>query len=762
MNRSRWLPVVVAIAASLVPGALRAQVLAEPPRTQTRVLTLYALSPGAPFYTISEQVFRRVLGAGFNDQVDYYSEVIDFHRFSDPSYWPDFEEYLVRKYQARPIDLLIATGGSETAFAVRLRERIASRPPIVFSGWRDERIIPESTGHFYRFPMKESLDLALRVHPDTRQVFVVVGASAGDRWYEGQFRSLVPTPPGVQFTYLSGLSMSALSDRLASLPERSIVFLASYSGDPDGRNFLTASSSELLAAASRAPIYTWNANYPGTFGGRLLSTEKLAEKTAALALRVLRGERPEDIPITSGDVSFDALDWRQLDRWNVSEARVPPGVELMFRETGIFTQYRGYILSALALLLLQTALIAGLLIQRRNKRVAENSLRESEERFRVMADTAPVMIWRSDSDQQCDFFNKPWLEFRGRSLREEIGDGWTEGVHPEDLDRCLTVYAGAHPGHQSFRMEYRLRRADGRYRWVLDSGVPRLAPDGAFLGYIGSCIDITERRDAEGTLLASEAALRQKHAEIQDLAGRLITAQEAERARIARELHDDVSQQLAAISIAISECRRRPETQASADLLEALAAIRGQTVGLAEDIRLLSHDIHPSALKHSSLPDALRSHCREFAQQLSIRVAVEADDDLAVSDMETALCLYRIAQEALRNIAKHAHARQVQVTVRQVDDELRLTVTDDGKGFDLATVQQRAGGLGLRSIEERVRLVGGHLSIETAPDQGTRITVWMRTPAAVGRSEHGDATVNDVASWGEKLHGAHSAHSPQA
>ncbi len=225
-----------------------------------------------------------------------------------------------------------------------------------------------------------------------------------------------------------------------------------------------------------------------------------AEKTSQLALRVLRGERPEDIPITTVEVSVDGLDWRQLDRWNVSEASVPAGVELRFRQPGLFEQDRNYVLTAVALLSLQTLLIAGLLIQRRNKRLAERSLRESEERFRVMADTAPVMVWRAGPDQRCDFFNRPWLEFRGRRLQDEMGEGWTEGVHPDDLHRCLTVYTAAWPGRESFRMEYRLRRADGEYRWVLDTGVPRLASDGTLLGYIGSCIDITERRQAEEAL----------------------------------------------------------------------------------------------------------------------------------------------------------------------------------------------------------------------------------------------------------------------
>ena len=560
----------------------------------------------------------------------------------------------------------------------------------MFTSVVKERPVPKSTGQTFGFAMKESLELALRVHPDTRHVFLVCGTSPADEWYENDFRSQVPTPPpGVAFTSLRGLSVAALTDRLAALPEHSVVFLIALTSDREGREFRTISVIERLAASSNAPIYTWNGDLPGPFGGRFRSTELVAEKTMELALRVLRGERPEDIPLTATDASVDTLDWRQLDRWNVSEASAPAGVELRFREPGLFEQYRGYILSALALVLLQTFLIVGLLIQRRNRRRAENSLRESEERFRVMADTAPVMVWRSGPDQRCDFFNQPWLEFRGRRLQDEIGEGWTEGVHPDDLRHCLATYTAAWPGRESFRMEYRLRRADGEYRWVLDMGVPRLSADGTLLGYIGSCIDITERRQAEEALRTNEAALRQSHAETEDLAGRLITAQETERARIARELHDDISQQLAAISIAMSECRQ-PELQASRELLDVLAGVQRQTIELAEDIRLLSHDLHPGVLEHAGLVDALRSHCGEFAKQHSLNVVVEADGDLAISESTIALCLYRVVQEALRNTAKHANARRVHVTVRRVGEEVQLAVVDDGKGFTLAKAREQA------------------------------------------------------------------------
>jgi PAS domain S-box-containing protein len=159
---------------------------------------------------------------------------------------------------------------------------------------------------------------------------------------------------------------------------------------------------------------------------------------------------------------------------------------------------------------------------------AQQALRESEERFRNMADTAPVMIWTSNTENQCTYVNKPWLNFTGRSLDQELGDGWAEAIHAEDYERCLQVHASSYDSKKAFEIEFRLRRNDGEYRWVFDTGTPRLSAAGVFLGYVGSCIDITERRQ-------SEEALKKAHVELNALTSQLA----AENIYLQEELHDD-------------------------------------------------------------------------------------------------------------------------------------------------------------------------------------------------------------------------------
>jgi two-component system sensor histidine kinase UhpB len=225
------------------------------------------------------------------------------------------------------------------------------------------------------------------------------------------------------------------------------------------------------------------------------------------------------------------------------------------------------------------------------------------------------------------------------------------------------------------------------------------------------------------------AALQASYGHIRDLAARLIVAQDDERARIARDLHDDINQQLAALSIILSGLRRRlPER---ADIREELALLQRHVIDLADDVRALSHELHPSVLRHAGLVSTLRAHGAEFGRHHPIGVTFDADEAIADVPPDVALCLFRVAQEALQNVARHAGATCVRVTLERTAGGLALTITDDGQGFDQAAVPP-GRGLGLVSLDERVRLVGGIMRIDTRPQWGTEV----RVEVPVGEREH--------------------------
>jgi len=335
----------------------------------------------------------------------------------------------------------------------------------------------------------------------------------------------------------------------------------------------------------------------------------------------------------------------------------------------------------------------------------EQSFRESEKRFRLMADTAPVLIWMAEADKHCTYFNKPWLDFTGRSIDIERGNGWSAGVHPEDLPTCMETYTQAFDRREDFRMEYRLRRHDGEYRWVLDIGVPRFDEAQSFIGYIGVGIDVTERKAAEET--------------VSSMSRRLIAAQEEERARIARELHDDMGQRLALLANELEQLQQRiPDLRL--EVRSSIGELQKYTTRIAIDIQTLSHELHSSKLKYLGIAAAMKGLCHEFGAQQNVKTDFKSHNVPTSLSPDISLCLFRVLQESLRNSVKHSGARDFKVELWGTPNEIHLEVSDSGSGFDTKAAKE-SQGLGLVSMEERLKLVRGTFSIESQPNRGTTV-----------------------------------------
>ena len=336
--------------------------------------------------------------------------------------------------------------------------------------------------------------------------------------------------------------------------------------------------------------------------------------------------------------------------------------------------------------------------------LAEEALRESEERFRLIANTAPVMIWMLDAEKQITYLNQTCLDYTGHPLDALFGQQRAQVLHPDDEERSLEVYEKAFEQREVFQMEHRLRRHDGEYRWMMTAGVPRYDVDGAFIGYIGTAVDITERK------LSEEA--------LSTVSQRLIEAHEEERTRIARELHDDINQRLTIVSISLDQLKQSPS--AAAAIVERIGEVRQQIVDLVADVQALSHRLHPPRLEFLGLEAAAKRLCEELSNRHGISIDAHFENIPKALPLEISLSLYRVLQEALQNVVKHSGSEEAHVSLSGHIDTLTMAIQDSGAGFDPHEAM-RGSGLGVTSMKERLKNVGGQLSIHSQRGLGTTI-----------------------------------------
>jgi PAS domain S-box-containing protein len=704
---------LVRLALALAACCLLSQSMAAAPAKEVRrVLILHSLGFSSPASIRVDEEIRAALDNS-PYQIELYEETLQGILFSDPAEQKEARLWLIRKYRDRRPDIVIAVAPAPIRFMAESHNEFGPDTPVVICASSEDqldnlKLDSRFTGAWRTLDAAKTLGAALRLRPDTKHVVVVGG---GIFWYDKRLEDIVKEQlhsyeSRFAFTYLSNLTMPALLEQLRRLPEHSIVFYTAISQDAAGTHFIDETQSlPMVVGAANAPVFVTEDTFigEGTVGGYVTSYSEEGRVAGSLAVRILNGEQPEHIPIVN-DANVYMFDWRALQRWGLNEKRVPPSSIVLDRVPSVWDAYRKYILGAIFVVFAETLLVFALLWERARRREVERSLRESEERFRLVADTAPALIWMSGTDKKCTFFNEGWLNFTGRSIDLELGDGWAEGVHAEDLPRCLDTYTGAFDRREQFRMEYRLRRHDGEYRWILDIGVPRLDDEGSFVGYIGSCVDLTDRKVAE-TALAS-------------VSRRMIEAQEQERTRIARELHDDVGQRLALFSINLAQLYRGHTSEA--EIRSRAEGLRNQISDIATDIQGLSHRLHSSKLEYLGLATAMRGFCEEFGEQQKVEIDFEAHDLPSALSPDISLCLFRVLQEALHNSAKYSGARHFKVRSWGTPNEVHLTVSDSGSGFDV-DLAKAGRGLGLISMDERLKILKGTLSIQSQLNRGTTV-----------------------------------------
>jgi PAS domain S-box-containing protein len=678
-----------------------------------RPKTVLVLSGGRGRASINQM--ESSLRAHFSGPVNFSVVDLDNPRFEQKAYLDNLAAALQAGYSSEKLDLVIAVMTLPLEFALQYRDKLFPGVPIVFMS--NSLLIPKMmwpgvTGVESTIGVRETIDLALRLHPDTQAV-AVIGSTSGqdDYWFQAEHSELLRHRDKVREIDLLGPASPELLQRVAELPPHTVVLFHLYPQDSNQPAF--GALDVLAAVTQRFPTYSVLPHITvgrGGVGGASYDPAIDAIWTGELAARVLSGERPDDIPVVQNFKAVVTVDWRQLRRWNIPESALPPGTAVLYKEPTAWELYKRYIVGGILLIALEGALIVGLIWQRTWRRRTENELALTNDRLRMAVEAGRSAGWNADLKKGRNRWFGDLQNIFGipeDSYQNNLGE-FRSLVHPEDRERVEAALAEARGKREPYAAEMRLIRTDGKMRWIAARGKFYFAQNGEPERMFGMVTDITERK------LAEEA--------LNSLSGELITAQEEERSRIAREIHDDYQQRLAILSIDLEDVAQNlgQDSEAGARLHE----LWNRVGELGSDLHSLSHRLHSSTLDNLGLVAALRASCEEFQDYHSIVVNfADANVPRGIS-REVALCLFRITQEALQNVKKHSHADSAEVRVEGLESKIHLSVCDRGSGFDSETTTKQTG-IGIRSMEERVRLVGGQIVIHSLPTEGTKIDVWV-------------------------------------
>jgi PAS domain S-box-containing protein len=688
-----------------------------------RVLIVHSFGSASPPFTTHSIAFEAELTEKLGERVDLDEISLDEARYESSEMKEALVDY-IRKRQAKwQPDLVVPIGSPACVFVAQNRERLFPETPILYTG-SDQRRLPAGALQKNAAFIGEDFNLPgfvediLQVAPATTNIAVVIGSSPLEQYWTAAFRQeFAPFTDRVSFTWFNDLSFDQMLERVSKLPPHSFIFVILLHQDAAGVTLNADEALKRIHAVANAPmngIFVEQMGL-GIVGGRLYQAAQEGVESAHMAIRILHGEPASAIPNKIVGPLPPQYDWRELQRWKISEANLPAGSVIKFRQPTIWQQYRWHMVGIVAFCSLQTLLIIGLVANKLARKRADRELRESEERLALAAEAAEFGVWAWNVTSNQIWGTETWRRLFGFASGEDIGfEKLFQRIHPEDRETVEQELKCAAAGETDHLREYRIILPDGTGRWIASRGRMRQDVNGKAFRMFGVAIEITQR----------------KHTEIamHDLSRRLIRAHEAERARLGRELHDDVTQRLAILAIDAGRVERGADQVLAAEMMRR---IREGLVRLSEDIHALSYRLHPALLEDLGLAEALKAECERFTRQESVSVEVTVRDVPEDVPPETALCLFRVAQEALRNVARHAKASRVEISMRALDGSLQLVVQDDGIGFDPATQRTRPS-LGLESMRERVLLVEGELDIESAPGRGTTILVTVPLKKAEG------------------------------
>ena len=412
-----------------------------------QVLLLYCTERDFASHNAFATMFRPELSRLFGEPIDFIEVSLQAARLNPSASEASILNEVRSTLPRRRLDLVVPIGGPAAVFAQTHRQQLFPTTPMLLAGV-DRRFVQNRAPAASDMAVAvehdppQMIETILRLLPDTRTVFVVIGASEFEQfWLKEVKRGLRRFEGRLTFIWTNELSFEEMLKGCASLPPQSAIFYGVLSSDAKGVRQAEERTLGAFHAAANAPIFGLHSTQlgRGIVGGPLLSIEDLSRNTATVAVRMLRGESPHSLTTPTQVAATPVFDGRELRRWGIGEDRLQPGSVVLFREPTAWQRYRPQIIAGVTVASAQAMFVIALVVSLVKRRRGERSLRVSAECFRLLLNAAPVMIWSAGPDKQCTNVNRARLDFTGRPIEAELGDGWTEAVHPDDLRHCREI-----------------------------------------------------------------------------------------------------------------------------------------------------------------------------------------------------------------------------------------------------------------------------------------------------------------------------------
>ena len=695
---------VVALVALIWPVVAWAQ--------ERNVLLLYSYEREFAPHTAFASLFRADLGRAFSQPIDFVEMSLQAARSSRTAPGKSAVDMIRASVSGRRLDLVVTIGGPAAKFAQTFRDRLFPATPLLLADV-DRRFIDQARSTNYDTVVAvdhkpaEMIESILRLLPDTSTIVVVIGSSQLEQfWLQEVQRDFHQFDGRVRFIWTNNLTFADLVRRCSSLPPHSAIFYGVLTLDAAGEPQVEARTLSTLNETANAPVFGLQSPQlgRGILGGPLLSVETLSRNSVNVAVQLLDGVAPSSIHTPIQQAGTPVFDGRELQRWGISQDRLPAGSLVQFREPDRWERYRtALMVTGLLAGILMTVIAAVMMkLSRSGLPPRENAAASPPERLGVLRNTAGVTMWATGPDGW-PTNRESSNAYSGRSIPilAELGNGVTNHIHPDDVSRSLDSYWQALTRREPFQMTYRLRRDDGQYHDVVDIGVPRFVGD-RFAGYVGSTIDVSQLTPDRDALCS--------------LSQRLMRLHEQQHASIARMLHEDISQRMVELTFRLN---RMSDPGGDDQARSAVQQMCDQLSDLAREIVAIPDPMYRK-LDLLGFTMAASGRCRELSDEHRVDIHFRCEGVPPNVPEHVSLALLRVLEEAATNAVRHSGCTAVTVSVATPGEDIQLEIADSGVGFDQDAA---AGKVGLVSIRERIRMVDGDCDIRSTPGEGTCVRV---------------------------------------